>query len=129
MIKYIGVVLLSFLLFSCSTSRETKDAGLVKLLFYNSLDRKSFSFQVSDKFLRLNPSRTDATYKNITKSELSALKNLLKKNHYCINNDNKLSFEIISRQQQIYDITSADAVEQKHNIAPLTPLTYFGSCL
>jgi hypothetical protein len=116
---------------SCSlTGTGNVNSSNAKLLIHESLnENKSFTFIVSDKFLKDSKSTPDKEYLNMSKSEAKLLKKLLKDNNYCINNKDVLLFEIISRQEKIYDVTFSGLIEQQYNAKSLTPVTYFGKCL
>jgi len=115
-------------LISCSNDIfDNNQDNLGKVLFYNSLDKKSFSFTVSDSLPTNN--KMDNKHPLMTKSQATLLKHLLKKNNYCINSKNKLKFEVTSKQQKIYDVTFSGLIEQQYNAKSLTPVTYFGKCL
>ncbi len=122
-----GIIFI-FTLASCSNDIPSQD-HLGKLSFYNSLNTQSFSFAVSDKLLSGDESVPDKKHPKMTKSQVKILKNLLKKNNYCINKKDELSFKITSKQEKIYDVTFSGLIEQQYNAKSLTPTTYFGKCL
>lgn len=127
--KSVIITILCNILFSCSGNDLNLDR-VGKLSFYNSFSSKSFSFTVSNHFATDGkPDQSDKKYPIMSKSEVKLLKSLLKKNNYCINNKNKLSFEVTSKQEKIYDVTFSGIIEQEYNARSLTPVTYFGKCL
>jgi hypothetical protein len=122
-------IIISFLSISSCHKNLQYPSSSGKLLSYDSLNDKSFSFEVSNEFVKNNKSKIDPEHPVITKAESSFLKTLLRKNNYCINNKGELSFEVTSRQAEIYDITFSDNSKKKYNPKSLTPVTYFGKCL
>ena len=113
-------------LFSC----VSQDLGsLGKLSFYNSINKNSFSFVISDDFSRENQkSKPSKSHPKMTEAEVKLLTKFLKKNNYCINKNGDISFVIISRQEKVYDVTFSSLIEQNYNARPITPITYFGEC-
>jgi hypothetical protein len=102
--------------------------SLVDLTPYTSISGKSFSFKVSDKFYHIDKSRSDKNYPNMSKLEVKILNSLLKKDNYC-DNDGKLIFNILSKQEKIYDVTLSGLIETQYNPKALVSVTYFGRCL
>jgi hypothetical protein len=118
--------LLLFLL-SCSLRMDSVGA---KLFLFDSVNKKSFSFVVSDFFLKKHPnSRPSSLYSKMSVDELKILMHLLKRDKYCINQTGDLSFKINSKQEKIYDITFSNLIEKSYNARPISPITYFGECL
>ncbi len=118
-----------FLLFSCYKFLDYP-TSLGNLSTYKSFNNKLlFSFSITDKFAENDKSKLSAEHTKMTKAELIFLRTLLKKNNYCINNDGKLSFRIVSKQEKVYDITLASLFEKQYNSKSLIPVTYFGECL
>ncbi len=101
-----------------------------KLSFYNSINKNSFSFVISDDFFRENKkSKPSKNHPKMTEAEVKLLSKFLKNNNYCINKNGDISFVIISRQEKVYDVTFSSLIEQNYNAKPITPVTYFGECL
>jgi hypothetical protein len=102
----------------------------VKLNFFQSKNKQSFSFVVSERFLQHHQgSESSALYPAMTNAELRVLMKNLRNNKYCINKDADLSFKIKSKQEKIYDITFSGLIEQNYNAKPISPVTYFGECI
>jgi hypothetical protein len=101
-----------------------------KLSFFNSASKKTFSFVVSDEFIKDNAqSEPSALYAKMSVAELKLLTNFLRDKNYCINKDGELSFKINSKQEKIYDVTFSSLIDQSYNAKPVSPATYFGECL
>ncbi|MFT6106228.1 MAG: hypothetical protein ACJA0S_000233 [Rickettsiales bacterium] len=106
------------------------DSVGAKLFLFDSVNKKSFSFVVSDFFLKKHPnSRPSSLYSKMSVDELKILMHLLKRDKYCINQTGDLSFKINSKQEKIYDITFSNLIEKSYNARPISPITYFGECL
>ncbi len=118
---------LVFLIINSScTHYNYSNAG--KLSFYSS-NKKSFTFTVSEEFIKKNAlSNSSKPFPKMTEAEMALLTYLLKDNNYCINKSGKLSFLITSKQEKIYDMTFSSLIEQNYNAKPVTPTTYFGVC-
>jgi len=113
-------------LFSC-TKEDLSRSG--KLSFYNSVNKNSFSFIISNDFSRKNQeSKSSKDHSKMTIAEVKLLSKFLKNNNYCINKNGNISFVIISRQEKIYDVTFFSLIEQNYNAKPIIPITYFGEC-
>lgn len=115
-------------LFSCSTNQEYP-ASWVRLSSNDSISYKSFSFEVSSEFVKNNKSKIDPKNPLMSKAESRLLKNLLRKNNYCINNKDELSFQVISRQGEIHDVTLDEKFKKQYHARSLAPVTYFVKCL
>lgn len=125
-LKTVVLFLTAVFLFSCSSPDLSR---LGKLSFYNSINKNSFSFIISDDFSRENQkSKPSKTHPKMTEAEVKLLSKFLKKNNYCINKNGDISFVIISRQEKVYDVTFSSLIEQNYNARPITPITYFGEC-
>lgn len=100
-----------------------------KIDTYSAPSGKIFVFYVSEEFVKLDsklPKKEDSS--GITKAELELLKNLLKRQKYCVGNNSEPSFLITSRQEKIYDATYAHLIEQNYKSRPVSPRMYFGKC-
>lgn len=128
-LKNITLLSIFIILISCSKPNDSSKDHLGKISFYNSINSKSFSFRISEKFTNSDNSAIDKKHSIMTKSEVKLLKGLLKKNNYCINKKDELLFEIVSKQEKIYDVTFSGLIEQQYNARSLTPAIYFGKCL
>lgn len=114
------------LLASCGANKSRH--GRVE--YYNSGDRGSFVFNVSDDFVAANKnSPQDRDNPKITKAESDLLASLMKEKGICINRDGDPSFRITSRQEKIYDATFAHLIEENYRARPLVPRVYSGKCL
>lgn len=116
-------------LFSCA-----KDySQLAKISLHTTGEKNSFIFTVSEEFLDKNSKSLKNEVKDqkvkISKVEFNLLKKLLKEKKFCINKNNDLTFEINSRQEKIYDMTFSHLIATSYRAKPLTPRSYFGSCL
>jgi hypothetical protein len=104
------------LLFSGCGSYYLGNEGSAKLTKFNSLGSKSFSFVIDREFLnKYSNSKLSSSHPKMTK--------------YCFNKDNRLHFEIDSKQEKVYDVTFLNLIEQSYNTKPISPVTYFGKCL
>jgi len=122
---------LCFLLFlSSCISQFTYDKNAAKLSFFNSANKRAFSFVIDGKFIDSHSkSRPSALYPKMNVAELKLLMNFLRDNNYCINQNGELSFKINSKQEKIFDVTFSSLIEQNYNSKPVAPTTYFGECL
>lgn len=86
----------------------------------------AFTFVVDEEYLIANRnSKKDPQNPQMTKAETALLKNLLRKENYCVDE----GFKITSKQEKIYDITFAHLIEQNYKARPVAPRMYYGSCL
>ena len=124
-------ILSSFsLLFFVSSCVSIVEENAAKLVFSDSINKKSFSFIVSEKFVKDNSkSKLSPFFSQINVAELKLLMSLLKKNNYCIDKDGELSFRINSKQAEVRDITFLSVIEHSYNAKPTSPAIYFGECL
>lgn len=125
-------IFLIFLLFSCSVDigRFSDDKKLAKLSFFNSSNKKTFSFVISGKFFKKHRNkRPSDLYHKMNVDELGLLKSFLRDGNHCFNRDGNLSFKINSKQEKIYDVTFSNLIEKSYNAKPISPTTYFGECL
>lgn len=119
-----------FLLLILSSCVSSADLNSAKLSFFNSANKKAFSFVVSEDFLRRHfDSDASPVYPKMTKAEMRVLTKLLKNNKYCINKNGELSFKITSKQEKIYDMTFPNLIERNYRAKPIAPTTYFGECI
>ena len=124
--------IIPFLFISLTISCATKinHDSSAKLSFFNSVNKKTFSFVVGEEFIRDNiKSKPSTLYSKMSVAELKLLMKFLQNNKYCINKNGELSFEIKSKQEKIYDVTFSSLIEQSYNARPVAPTTYFGECL
>ncbi|MFT6220497.1 MAG: hypothetical protein ACJA02_000541 [Myxococcota bacterium] len=126
-VSQIILFLISIPILSCSIRFDDSSANL---LLFNSASKKTFSFVVSEKFVKNHSkSNPSALYPKMNVRELKLLKKLLSRDKYCINQSGNLSFKINSKQEKIYDITFSSLIEKSYNARPISPVTYFGECL
>ena len=124
---YFGVVFL-FIVASCTFGKYGDDAA--KLVFFNSNNKKTFSFVVSEKFTENHHKSNPSTlFPKMNVAELKLLTKFLRQNKYCIDKDGELSFVVNSKQDKVYDVTFASLIERSYNAKPVSPTTYFGECL
>jgi hypothetical protein len=120
-------IILLFFVTSCAAGLDSDSA---KLTIFNSANKKTFSFVVSEHFIKSHStSKPSALYSKMTVAELKLLMKFLENNKYCINKNGELSFQINSKQEKIYDVTFSSLIEQNYNARPVSPTTYFGECL
>jgi hypothetical protein len=113
---------------SCVFSRYDKDAA--ELVFFKSNYKKTFSFIISEQFVKNNvKSKVSALSSTMNVAELKLLTKFLKQNKHCIDKNGELSFRVMSKQETVYDVTFNSVIEQNYNAKPISPATYFGQCL
>ncbi len=121
--SYFLIIFLS----SCANNPDYSDLG--KISFSNNVNKNSFTFLVSDEYLRSNDeSPADKNYPKMTTAEAKLLVKILKANGNCLDQDGHPSFVIISKQEKIYDTTFSHLIEQNYNARPAVPAMYFGKC-
>ena len=127
--SFLSRFLIILLLASCANQfGYNKDAA--KLSFFNSANKKAFSFVINEQFIKANAkSDPSVLYPKMNVAELKLLMSFLRDNKYCINKNGELSFKINSKQEKIYDVTFSSLIEQNYNAKPVSPTTYFGECL
>ena len=77
--------LLLLLLSSC-INQFVYDKNSAKLSFFNSTNKKAFSFIIDSKFIEANSkSKPSALYPKMNVAELKLLMSFLRDNNYCIN--------------------------------------------
>ena len=119
--------MLLFIIASCFSQHDEDSA---KLILFNSNNKKTFSFVVSEQFAKNHlKSSQSSVFPKMNVAELQLLTQFLKQNKYCIDKNGKLSFAVNSKQDKVYDITFANVIEQSYNAKPVSPVTYFGECL
>lgn len=122
--------IISLLIFLTSCTTLFFEKGSAKLTLFNSVNKKTFSFVVSEEFVKENSrSKPSELYPKMTAAELKLLMKLMRNNNYCINQNGELSFKINSKQEKVYDVTFSNVIEQSYNARPVSPTTYFGECL
>lgn len=115
------------LMISCAELYQTRDG---KISFLNTADKNSFSFSVSEEFIKANvDSKKDPKNPLMTKAESDLLGYLLKQKSYCLQRGRNPRFVITSQQERIYDATYAHLIEKSYNAKPIAPKTYFGQCV
>ncbi len=126
---FLSRLFLLLFLSSC-ISQFFYDKDAAKLSFFNSVNKKTFSFIIDGKFIDSHSkSKPSALYPKMNVSELKLLMSFLRDNNYCINKDGELSFKINSKQEKVFDVTFSSLIEQNYNSKPVAPTTYFGECL
>ncbi len=122
--------LITILFISSCVNQFGYDKDAAKLSFFNSANKKTFSFVVNDQFIKAHAnSGPSALYPKMNVAELKLLMSFLRDNNYCINKNGELSFKINSKQEKIYDVTFSSLIEENYNAKPVSPTTYFGECL
>lgn len=128
MISLTRLLVLLFISSCVNQFGYNKDAA--KLSFFNSANKKTFSFVINDQFIKSHAnSGPSALYHKMSVAELELLMSFLRDNNYCINQNGELSFKINSKQEKIYDVTFSSLIEENYNAKPVAPTTYFGECL
>ena len=101
-----------------------------KVTFHATSDRNFFVFTVDDNFYKkYKNSPNNKTHPRLSDEEYKMLKTLLKDKKYCLENSINPQFEIISRQEKIFDATFPKLIAENYNAKPLTPVSYYGKCL
>ena len=101
-----------------------------KLSFHSATNKNIFVFSVDDKFYQeFANSQPHDEHPRLNNNEFKLLKSLLKTKNYCLNSNSNPEFEIISRQEKIYDATFSKLIADNYNARPLTPVSYYGRCL
>lgn len=115
------------LLFSCSNSDYLKYG---KVTFHATSSNDFFVFTVDDNFYKkYKNSPNNKNHPRLSDEEYGMLKTILKSKKYCIENSINPQFEIISRQEKIFDATFSKLIAENYNAKPLTPVSYYGKCL
>lgn len=121
------VVPFFFLLLSSCVSTSVRDARVQ----FDESDKTSFVFFIEhrNRAGHLNVERSEL-HPQLTKEEARVLDKILRKQGSCsLNNDKIPSFQVISRQEEVYDVTYAGLIEQNYNPRPVAPIMYFGRCI
>jgi hypothetical protein len=125
----ITILLLLFLItLACTSKKASKSPA--SLSFHITGSKKTFIFTVSEDFLSQN--KSSAVHKKHTKltnAEFDLLLSLLKEKKYCLDNKNKYAFSIDSRQEKIFDVTYSQLIAKSYNAKPISPVSYYGSCI
>jgi hypothetical protein len=125
--KLLSISLLFLSLHSC-TNQDYYKYG--KLTFHATSSKEYFIFNVDDGFYKkYKNSANNSQHPRLSDEEYKMLIALLKKHEYCNKNSFQPKFEIISRQEKIYDATFASLIAKTINSKSLTPVSYYGSCL
>ena len=121
-------LILAFILQSSCINQNYQKFG--KLSFHSSSNDKLFIFTIDDNFYKkYTDSKASLKHPRLTEDELKMLKSLLKSQRYCLNKSSNPEFEILSRQEKIFDATFANLIAQNYNARPLTPVSYYGKCI
>ena len=115
------------LLSSCANSDYFKYG---KVTFHATSNNDFFVFTVDDNFYKkYKNSPNNKNHPRLSDEEYVMLKTILKSKKYCIENSINPQFEIISRQEKIFDATFSKLIAENYNAKPLTPVSYYGKCL
>ena len=121
------LIFILVLLFSCSNSDYFKYG---KVTFHATSSNDFFVFTVDDNFYKkYKNSPNNKIHPRLSDEEHKMLKAILKSKKYCIENSINPQFEIISRQEKIFDATFSKLIAENYNAKPLTPVSYYGKCL
>ena len=101
-----------------------------KVSFHATTDKNFFVFTVDDNFYKkYKNSPNNKTHPRLSEEEFKMLKALLKNKKYCVENSINPQFEIISRQEKVFDTTFSKLIAENYNAKPLTPVSYYGKCI
>jgi hypothetical protein len=101
-----------------------------KITFHATAEHNFFVFTVDDNFYKqYKNSPNNVDHPRLSDEEYKMLRALLKNKKYCIENYINPQFEIISRQEKIFDTTFPKLIAENYNAKPLTPVSYYGKCL
>jgi len=101
-----------------------------KVSFHATTDKNFFVFTVDDNFYKkYKNSPNNKTHPRLSDEEFKMLKALLKNKKYCVENSINPQFEIISRQEKVFDATFSKLIAENYNAKPLTPVSYYGKCI
>jgi hypothetical protein len=101
-----------------------------KVSFHATTDKNFFVFTVDDNFYKkYKNSPNNKTHPRLSDEEFKMLKALLKNKKYCVENSINPQFEIISRQEKVFDATFSKLIAENYNAKPLTPVSYSGKCI
>ena len=121
------LIFILVLLFSCSNSDYFKYG---KVTFHATSSNDFFVFTVDDNFYKkYKNSPNNKIHPRLSDEEYKMLKAILKNKKYYIENSINPQFEIISRQEKIFDATFSKLIAENYNAKPLTPVSYYGKCL
>lgn len=121
------LIFILVLLFSCSNGDYLKYG---KVTFHATSSNDFFVFTVDDNFYKkYKNSPNNKIHPRLSDEEYKMLKTILKSKKYCIENSINPQFEIISRQEKIFDATFSKLIAENYNAKPLTPVSYYGKCL
>lgn len=125
-VKY-KLVFILILLSSCGNSDYFRYG---KVTFHATSTNNFFVFTVDDNFYKkYKNSPNNKNHPRLSDEEHKMLKAILKSKKYCIENSINPQFEIISRQEKIFDATFSKLIAENYNAKPLTPVSYYGKCL
>ena len=101
-----------------------------KISFHATSENNFFVFTVDDNFYKkYKNSPNDKNHPRLSEEESRMLKTLLKNQKYCVEYSSSPEFEIISRQEKIFDATFSKLIAENYNSKALTPVSYYGKCL
>ena len=101
-----------------------------KVSFHATTDKNFFVFTVDDNFYKkYKNSPNNKAHPRLSDQEYKMLKALLKNKKYCVENSINPQFEIISRQEKVFDTTFSKLIAENYNAKPLTPVSYYGKCV
>ncbi|NCA27780.1 MAG: hypothetical protein EBS92_00695 [Proteobacteria bacterium] len=101
-----------------------------KISFQATAQNDFFTYTVDDSFYKkYKNSANNKNHPRLSDEEFKMLNVLLKEKKYCIKNSFNPSFEILSRQEKIYDATFAKLIAENYNSKSVSPVSYYGRCL
>ncbi len=101
-----------------------------KVSFHATSSSDVFVFSIDDTFYKkYKNSPNNKEHPRLSDEEYKMLKALLKDKKYCVENSINPQFEIISRQEKIFDATFSKLIAENYNAKPLAPVSYYGKCL
>lgn len=101
-----------------------------KISFQATSQNEYFTFTVDDAFYKkYKNSANNKDHPRLSDEEFKMLNTLLKNKKYCVKNSFNPNFEIISRQEKIFDTTFAKLIAESYNAKSVSPVSYYGRCL
>lgn len=101
-----------------------------KISFQATSQNEYFTFTVDDNFYKkYKNSANHKEHPRLSEEEFKMLNTLLKSKKYCVKKTFNPNFEILSRQEKIFDATFAKLIAESYNAKSVSPVSYYGRCL
>lgn len=101
-----------------------------RITFHVASQSDYFVYTVDDIFYKkYKNSPNNKKHPRLSDEEYKMLITLLREGKYCLKKSLNPDFEIISRQEKIYDVTFAKVIAESLNSKSLYPVSYYGRCL